>query len=362
MSDQGGGGGPPKRVPEPRQQPRGEEAPVERSVLDALGVQGLEDQVPEATQPAADQPGPEGPGTLLAAQRTAQGLGVGDIARQLKLSVRQVEALERDDYDAFAGMVFVRGFVRNYAKLLDLDPEPLVAMTYEESSAEEAVAPPLADEQDIGRPGGANRGWLLGAVVLIALLVAAIYEGRHRQPPPGVFEPPAPVSGGGQQAESPAPQREAPRAALEPAPAAAVPESPQHAEAPPPERGPPAAVEQAAPPAVPAARDAANVAPVAAPPAAEPAAAPSTAEAPATGEQKLLRIAFDGASWVEVKDAAGAVIFSQLNDPGTERVVRGRAPLSVVIGNAHSVRLSYGDRPVDLDPHTNVDVARLVLE
>jgi cytoskeleton protein RodZ len=111
-----------------------------------------------------------------------------------------------------------------------------------------------------------------------------------------------------------------------------------------------------------AAPEGANVAPVAAPPAAEPAAAPSTADAAATGEQKLLRITFDGASWVEVKDAAGAVIFSQLNDAGTERVVRGRAPLSVVIGNAHSVRLSYGDRPVDLDPHTNVDVARLVLE
>ena len=67
-------------------------------------------------------------------------------------------------------------------------------------------------------------------------------------------------------------------------------------------------------------------------------------------------------TWVEVKDAHGAVIFSQLNDAGSERVVQGRAPLSVVIGNAHSVRLSYGDRPVDLSPHTKVDVARLVLE
>jgi cytoskeleton protein RodZ len=93
----------------------------------------------------------------------------------------------------------------------------------------------------------------------------------------------------------------------------------------------------------------------------EPEAAVST-DAPASADEKQLRLAFDGASWVEVKDAAGAVIFSQLNDAGTEQVVRGRAPLSVVIGNAHSVRLSYGERPVDLGPHTQVDVARLVLE
>ena len=60
-------------------------------------------------------------------ERRNQGLSLGDIARQLKLSVRQIEALERDDYASFSGPVFVRGFLRNYAKLLHLDPEPLLA-------------------------------------------------------------------------------------------------------------------------------------------------------------------------------------------------------------------------------------------
>ena len=69
---------------------------------------------------------PGGAGAALLVERRRQGLSLGDISRQLKLSVRQVEALERDDYSGFTGPVFVHGFIRNYAKLLNLDPGPLI--------------------------------------------------------------------------------------------------------------------------------------------------------------------------------------------------------------------------------------------
>ncbi len=71
---------------------------------------------------------------------------------------------------------------------------------------------------------------------------------------------------------------------------------------------------------------------------------------------------FEGESWVEVKDGSGTTIYSRLNTPGTERVVRGTPPLTVVVGNAHGVKLMYQDRVVDLEPHTRVDVARITLE
>ena len=45
----------------------------------------------------------------------------------------------------------------------------------------------------------------------------------------------------------------------------------------------------------------------------------------------------------------------------SERVVRGRPPYTVVIGNASSVRVTYDDKPVDLAPHTRADVARLTI-
>lgn len=363
MSDPiGGGGGPPKRGSEPRPEVHGEDAPgyaVPEAALQAPGTQGLGAQPSGSSQ--ADEADAPGPGALLAAERATQGLGVGDIARQLKLSARQVEALERDDYGAFAGMVFVRGFLRNYAKLLDVDPEPLVAMTHDPNAEPPPIAPsPVVEESAAARAAGPRRGWLLGAVVLLALVVAAIFEGRQREASRAVLEPlPAPMPGSPQHAESP-PQQSDAHSTLEPASPAPAEESPQHAESPPPGAGAPAPHEPPAEAAV-AAPAAAAAAEEAAPAPVEPVAAASFV-APAAAGERQLKLAFDGASWVEIKDSAGAVIFSQLNDAGTEQIVRGRAPLSLVIGNAHSVRLSYGDRPVDLGPHTNVDVARLVLE
>jgi cytoskeleton protein RodZ len=53
---------------------------------------------------------------------------------------------------------------------------------------------------------------------------------------------------------------------------------------------------------------------------------------------------------------------SQLNSPGTRAVIVGRTPLSLVIGNAAAVRLTYNDQPVDLKPHIQIEVARLTLE
>jgi cytoskeleton protein RodZ len=79
------------------------------------------------------------------------------------------------------------------------------------------------------------------------------------------------------------------------------------------------------------------------------------------GGQRLLFV-FDGDSWVEVKDRSGKVIFYQLNPKGSQQSVRGNPPFSLVIGNAAHVRLTYNDKPVDLAPHTKVDVARLTIE
>ena len=293
------------------------------------------------------------PGALLMAERRAQSLSLGDIARQLKLSVRQVEALERDDHDAFAGMVFVRGFLRNYAKLLQLDPEPLLALTRASSPAAQppVVTPAQARHTNTARLTLPGRGWVLAVLVLIVLVVAAIFENRRSQAPaPARPLPPAPLAANPQHAESPPATATAPAAApaLAPAPA------------PVPAALAPAAEPQGPSPAGPAAANAPAIASAPAV-AGKPAQAAPAARTTAAAEQQL-KLVFEGPAWVEVKDTSGAVIFSQLNDQGVERTVKGRPPLTLVIGNAHAVRVSYRDRPVDLAPHTRVDVARLVLE
>ena len=67
------------------------------------------------------------PGAMLMAAREAAGLSIEQAAGQLNLAPRQVLALEHDNFAALPGMVIVRGFLRAYAKLLKLDPLPLIA-------------------------------------------------------------------------------------------------------------------------------------------------------------------------------------------------------------------------------------------
>jgi cytoskeleton protein RodZ len=66
-------------------------------------------------------------GEQLGAARQARGLAVLDIAQALKLGARQVEALENGDWQALPGQTFIRGFVRNYARMVQIDSAPLMA-------------------------------------------------------------------------------------------------------------------------------------------------------------------------------------------------------------------------------------------
>ena len=75
-----------------------------------------------------------------------------------------------------------------------------------------------------------------------------------------------------------------------------------------------------------------------------------------------VRLNFARDAWVEVKDATGSIVFSQLNTAGSERIVRGQPPFQLVVGNASGVTVTYNAREVDLAPHTRTDVARITLE
>ena len=98
-------------------------------------------------------------------------------------------------------------------------------------------------------------------------------------------------------------------------------------------------------------------------PQATPAAAPAQPRIFVSGSGPAqIQLAFEGESWVEVKDASGETIYARLNGAGTERVVKGTPPFSLVVGNAHGVKIRYKDKSVDLEPHTRVDVARITLE
>ncbi|MCC7486127.1 MAG: helix-turn-helix domain-containing protein [Burkholderiales bacterium] len=296
-----------------------------------------------------EAPGDAAPGAVLREARESRNLTVADVARQLKLSVNQVEALEAGEFERLPGAVFVRGFVRNYARFLKLDAEPLLRAVVARLPHEEPrpAAPP---SQDIPFPGPAPRRWRWVAAAL-ALIVAAmaIYEFIAGS------ETAAPPASTGSAAPAPAPSAAAPVHAVpaRPAAEAAGPVGPAAAGS--------REVKDAGPPAAApgaggaAAAEGEGAAPI------DRGGARAEDAAPAAGE-KVVHMIFSAESWVEIRDHSGRPIFSRLNRPGTEQRVSGRPPLALVVGNAHGVRLTYDERPVNLAAHTRVDVARLTLE
>jgi cytoskeleton protein RodZ len=67
-------------------------------------------------------------------------------------------------------------------------------------------------------------------------------------------------------------------------------------------------------------------------------------------------------SWVEIRDRSGQIVFSQLNQAGTEQQVDGQPPFLLVVGNAAHVTVRYQGRTIELQPRSKDDVARVTVE
>ena len=267
-------------------------------------------------------------GMLLAQGREAAGLSVDAVAQQLKLAPRQIRALEAGDFAALPGRTFVRGFVRNYARLVHIDAPAALAALPDEIAAPSLERPSLAPTpraigeipaDDAGKPGFAR--WAIPLALVAVVAVAVVYE---------VLRPQQDV----RRADAPAP---AAPASATPATATALPNPVTSAPA---DVAPAAPATEAAP---------AVEAPLVAPPA-----------KPVAGEATL-ELAFRGESWIEVKDAKGAVILSMTGSRGATQAVTGALPLDIVIGNAANVDVTFRDARVDLAPHAKLNVARFRL-
>ena len=65
-------------------------------------------------------------GHILREARETKGYTLAEVQDQTRISIRFLEALEAGEYDILPTAVHVRGFLRNYARFLGLDPEPLL--------------------------------------------------------------------------------------------------------------------------------------------------------------------------------------------------------------------------------------------
>ena len=125
----------------------------------------------------------ESAGALLRAAREAAGLSVEAVAQQLKLSSRQVCALERNDFSSLPGRTFVRGFLRNYARLVKLDAEHVLGALPSgaetptlEAPALHPTAPTMGELPTAESTKAPWTRWAIPLSLAAVVAVAAIYE------------------------------------------------------------------------------------------------------------------------------------------------------------------------------------------
>lgn len=319
------------------------------------------------------------PGELLRQAREKREWSQAEVARKLNLTVSSLNHVETGAFDKLPGHTFARGYIRAYAKLMDMDQAPLVE-AFDQYTGTHAKGSEVHSLGRIEEPVRLSHNIMRGVTLL--LLVAVVggsfiwwqdqgsmkgkdlakialehvevesADGTTQIHP--LDEPEDQAVTAGQQPESaPLPLEQAPAEATaettgEAAPAAAAPAPAQQA--------PAHAVAPAPAPTAPVAAPAAPVASVPAIAATEPAA---PAAVPA-GSAKVA-IQFTADCWTQVSDGNGKVLFSAIKRKGDNLELTGKPPFAVRLGFARGAQVSYNGQAVDVAPFTSGETARLKL-
>lgn len=275
-------------------------------------------------------------GGQLAAQREALGLSVEQAASQMNLAPRQVKALEADNFAALPGMASTRGFIRSYAKLLKIAPEPLLAMLAD--ADESALAEPVTMRRALSTPFSADsrvpimgshggvkwKNVLIPAVLLVLLgLAGSVQQGWLHLP--GMANKDALANQAGTDAK-------APDAGVAEQAGAAAAASPGFKE--------------------------------------DPALAPTLANQVKNEVVEPppipLLLKFREDSWIEVRrndsDTRNAVITAHVAKAGTTERYDQTDARSLTIGNAGGVDVFVNGQAIDLKPNANGNVVRVNLQ
>jgi len=312
--------------------------------------------------PSAQDPVPL-PGEQLAARRQAEGWSIEQVAAQLKLAPRQIEAIEAGRFDALPSAIIARGFVRTYARLLKMDPAPLLATIsadipspIESMRRQRPLSTPFSETRlpSMHPRGTWSPNWTAGALLAL-VLGGAIWGAQqvnwHSILPEALLG----AIGMGRTTTAMAPVADEAQTMVVEAPT----------EAPTPVTVVDAAKIDVATPIVPilVGSEGAPVQ-VSATPAQVTAVAPPAAvaaAAPAAVDNRLSLVLHQD-SWIEIKRQDNSVLISRVAKAGTTEIFEITEPVSLVVGNVAGVEARLRDAPLDLKSVTSTNVARLNLK
>lgn len=342
-----------------------------------------------------------GPGERLRAARLSMGFDLAKIASELHLTTAVVAALEADDYSEIQARVFVRGYLRNYARIVGMPVESILRQFDEKWPDDSARQTVVRQSPKLPADGGPSRGWagamtwllIVGMVVLFLMwwrgyldeivpqqiragslmedatstsssavgttadglmleVDPALADGSLRLPPPSpevaMEAEQSPLSDGEQSAQLPDGG-----ASLLPVP--------------------PSSVEQAVSGTAVSSASAGSVMALPVEPVARVGARNEDPDslnpvagvgegAPVVDGTKRVVLTFNAACWVDVRDSERKFkLFGEM-PKGERKVLAGQPPYKLVIGNAQAVSITVDGKPFDLAAHAKGNVARFTLD
>ncbi len=321
-------------------------------------------------------------GRRLRAARIDRGLDLEHIAAQLHLKPSLIDALEAGRYDALPGPVFVAGYIRNYARQVGLDPEPLGAAYL--SSAKQTEPDRVWSQARATRRDGSGFLIRLMTVVLVAGLAYLFAQWwQNRAPtvaelagePATMLNPEGPDAAGHPAASAvvhpPPPRAESPALPGGTAPGHGAAQPPHAdratvavnaADTPMPTKATTPSPEDSSTDSVPAkdtdslhATDA-SVATVA------PEIAATDGPGQEIGDGGDVVLEFRGPCWVDVRDSAKSFSLTGEMTKGDRRILGGTPPYSLILGNASAVTVTVKGVPFDLTGVAKGNVARFKLD
>lgn len=295
------------------------------------------------------------PGQILRAAREARGMHLAVLSMALKVPIRQLEALERDEYTAFKGVTFLRALAHSVCRHLEIDPAPVLAALPQGvsqlqvlgSASAQPLAAPRAAARSLGRSHGFSRWvWLLALAMLLGSAALIWWPVPAPSAVPAVTEitEVTPLALPAAQASSPtpvlAPLSVASDSLTPPLPGASIQSLPSASPA-----KPTAPVAAQATPAV-----------VQTPPAS---ALPPEGAASAERSQAPLEIRVRADVWLELRDKQTRIVVSRQLKAGEVLTQDLAAPFFVYVSKADSTEMRWNGQPVDLLAHAQNNEARL---